>query len=254
MRKHVYRFIPVLLSVVGIVSAQAQVQTNTPPKAVWKSSVAAGLTLTEGNSKSTQAALSADTDGKWGQSELSVGGDGTYGRSQAPGQTTASTTASLLHGFSQYNWLFGERVFGFGRVEGLHDGVADVKYRVSLNVGAGYYFVKNTNVDLCAEVGPGYVFQEQGTNSTSYAALRAGEKFHLALSDRARLWETLEVAPQVDKFDNYVANAEIGLEADLTKDKKLALRTCLTDTYNHEPAPGRLRNDLTWVTSIAYKF
>ena len=260
MRKQNQLLVSVLLSVVSVFSSpsvHAQAVTNTPPakpKIDWKSSAALGLTLSRGNSKSTQVTLSANTDGKWDQSELSLGADGTSGRSQSPGQPAPTTTAELLHGFGQYNWLFGDRFFGFGRVEGLHDGVADLKYRVSLNLGAGYYFIKNTNVDLCAEVGPGYVFQEQGTSSTSYAALRAGEKFHLALSDRARLWQTLEVAPQVDKFDNYVANAELGLEADLTKDKKLALRTCVTDTFNNEPAPGRQKNDVTWVTSIAYKF
>ena len=180
--------------------------------------------------------------------------DGAYGRSKIPGQTETTTTAELLHGFTQYNQLFTDRFYGFGRVEGVHDGVADLKYRVSLSPGAGYYFIKNTNTDLCAEVGPGYVFQKQDDDSISYAMVRFGEKFHQALSDRARLWQTAEWPPQVDKFKNYVINAELGIEADLTKDKKLALRSYVTDTFNSEPAPDRKKNDLTWVTAIAYKF
>jgi putative salt-induced outer membrane protein YdiY len=246
-------------NVVGTPSAQpaAQIQTNAPPskpKSVWKSSLAVGLTMTSGNSELTLATVSAGTSGKWDHSEFSLGADGAYGRSKAPGQTNTTTTAELLHGFTQYNWLFGDRFYGLGRVEGKHDGVADLKYRVALNLGAGYYLVKNTNTDLCAEVGPGYVFQELGTNTTEFASLRVGEKFHQALSDRARLWQTLEWSPQVDEFDNYVADAELGIEADLTKDKKLGLRTFVTDTFVNEPAPGRKKNDLTWVTAIAYKF
>ena len=119
--------------------------TNNPPlkpKIKWTGSVAAGLTLARGNSDSTLATLSANTDGKWDQSELSLEADGTYGRTKAPGQTTATTSAELLHGFIQYNWLFGDRFYAFGRVEGLHDGVADIKYRATLSGGAGYYFVK----------------------------------------------------------------------------------------------------------------
>jgi putative salt-induced outer membrane protein len=241
----------------GVFSVQAQVQTNSPPtkpKAKWESSAAAGLTLTRGNSSSTLATLSATTDGKWDQSELSLGADATYGRTKSPGQTTATTSAELLHGFVQYNWLFTERFYGYGRVEGLHDGVADIKYRVSLSPGVGYYFIKTTNTDLSAEAGPGYIFQELGNDTSSYAVLRLGEKFHQALSDRARLWQTAEVLPQVDRFSNYIINAEIGIEADLTRDKKFALRSYVTDTFNNEPAPGRQKNDVTWVTAIAYKF
>lgn len=257
MKRPIQLWMLVGLSAAGILSVQAQIQTNTPPakpKAKWDSSAAAGLTLTRGNSDSTLATLSANTDGKWDDSELSLGADATYGRTKAPGQTTATTSAELLHGFAQYNWLFTDRFYGFGRVEGLHDGVADIKYRATLSAGVGYYFVKTTNTDLSAEIGPGYIFQELDNDTSSYATLRAGEKFHQALSDRARIWQTAEILPQVDKWDNYIVNAELGIEADLTRDKKFALRSYVTDTFNNRPAPGRLKNDVTWITAIAYKF
>ncbi|HEV2435592.1 MAG TPA: DUF481 domain-containing protein [Verrucomicrobiae bacterium] len=257
MRRSIQLWVLAPLFASSMFSVQAQVQTNSPPakpKAKWESSAAAGLTLTRGNSSSTLATLSANTDGKWDESELSVGADATYGRTKAPGQATATTSAELLHGFTQYNWLFTDRFYGFGRVEGLHDGVADIKYRVSLSPGVGYYLIKTTNTDLSAEIGPGYIFQELGNDSSSYATLRLGEKFHQALSDRARIWQTAEVLPQVDRFSNYIINAELGIEADLTRDKKFALRSYVTDTFNNEPAPGRQKNDVTWVTAIAYKF
>ena len=260
MRKPIHTFAPLFLSVIGAVSVHAQVSTNTPtvappkPKAVWKSSAALGLTVTSGNSETTLGTASAGTSRKTDDNELLLGADGAYGKSKVSGQTTTTTTANSVHGVTQYNQLFTERFYGYGRVEGRHDEVADLKYRVSLGVGAGYYFIKNTNTDLSAEVGPGYVFQKQDNETTTYTSLRVGEKFHQALSDRARLWQAVEWSPQVDKFDNYVINGELGIEADLTKDKKLALRSYVTDSFNNEPAPGFKQNDLTWVTAIAYKF
>ena len=170
------------------------------------------------------------------------------------GATESTVNANYAHGFAQYNRLFSDRIYAFARVEARHDDLADLAYRVALSPGAGYYLIKKTNMDLCFEAGPGYVFEKLGSVENDYATLRAGEKFHYALSDRARLWQTLEWQPQVDKFNNYVANAEIGLEADLTKDKKFALRTFLQDTYANEPAPGREKNDVKLVTSVAYKF
>ena len=60
------------LTAISAVSVHAQIQTNTPPaapakpKAVWKSSVAAGLTMTSGNSETTLATLTAGTDREMG--------------------------------------------------------------------------------------------------------------------------------------------------------------------------------------------
>jgi putative salt-induced outer membrane protein YdiY len=136
----------------------------------------------------------------------------------------------------------------------LHDAVADIRYRVTLSPGAGYYFIKNKTTDLSAEIGPGYVFEELGTNDLNFATLRVAEKFHHALTDRARIWESVEWLPQVDNFKNYIVNAEIGIEADITKDKRFSLRSYLQDTYNNVPAAGRLKNDLKLVTALAYKF
>ncbi len=255
------KLLAVLVLVANSAAAlRAQVQTNIlsapppKPKAVWKSSVAAGLTLTSGNSETTLATVGAETSRKTDQNEWGLGADGAYGRSKVSGQANPTTTAELLHGFTQYNQLFTDRFYGYGRVEGRHDGVADLKYRVSLGVGAGYYFIKNTNTDLSVDAGPGYVFQKQDDESITYTGLRVGEKFHQALSDRARLWQAAEWSPQIDKFNNYIINAELGIEADLTRDKKLALRSYVTDSFNNEPVPGFKKNDLTWVTAIAYKF
>jgi putative salt-induced outer membrane protein YdiY len=216
--------------------------------------VAAGVTLTRGNGDTLLATISTIAVKKWAQDEISLGGDGSYGETKAPGATNSTVNANSIHGFAQYNRLFTERFYGFARTEALHDEVADVRYRVSLSPGAGYYFVKATNTDLCAEIGPGYVWERLGTNDDSFATLRLGEKFHHTLNDHVRIWQTAECAPQADKFGNYVMNAEIGFEADLTKKKDLTLRTFLQDTYSSQPAAGRQKNDVRLVTGVAYKF
>lgn len=228
--------------------AQAVVTTTNK----WQSSAAAGLTLTRGNSDTLLGTLSIATGKKWDQNEVSLGADGAYGRTKQDGKN--NTTAESLHGFGQYNRLFTERFYGYGRIEGLHDGVADIKYRITISPGAGYYFIKTKPMELSGEVGPGYVHQKLGHDEQSYATLRVAEKFHYALSDRARLWESAEWLPQVDRFKNYIINAEIGIEADLSSSQKLSLRTYLDDTYNNVPAAGRQKNDAKLVAAIAYKF
>ena len=244
-------------ALLGCSVSQGLAQNPPPapePVPKWTGGVAAGLTLTRGNGDTLLSTVSAGAGKKWKWNEVSFGADGAYGESKPPGATESTVNANYAHGFAQYNRLFSDRIYAFARVEARHDDLADVAYRVALNPGAGYYFIKETNTDLCAEVGPGYVFEKLGSNENDYATLRAGEKFHYALNDRARLWQSIEWQPQVDRFNNYVVNAEIGIEADLTKDKKFALRTFLQDTYANEPAPGRKKNDVKLVTSVAYKF
>jgi putative salt-induced outer membrane protein YdiY len=218
----------------------------------WESSAAAGLTLTRGNSSTLMATAAGATVRKWEDDELSFGADATYGKTRING--VSSENAESLHGSVQYNRLFTERLYGYARVEGLHDGIADITYRVTLSPGAGYYFIKEKTMDLSAEVGPGYVIEKLGHTTDDYATLRVAEKFHYQLSDHARLWQMAEWLPQVDDFDNYIINAEIGIEADLTKDKRLAMRSYLQDTYNNRPAANRQKNDAKLVTAIAYKF
>jgi putative salt-induced outer membrane protein YdiY len=137
-------------------------------------------------------------------------------------------------------------------VDGLHDAVADFKYRVTLSPGAGYYFIKETNTTLSGEVGPGVIFERLGTNDHTYMTLRLAEKFEHKFSDRVRLWQSLEFLPQVDKFNNWILNAEVGVETKMSA--KLGLRVFALDTYDNQPAPGRKKNDLKLVTALAYHF
>ncbi|HZL43626.1 MAG TPA: DUF481 domain-containing protein [Verrucomicrobiae bacterium] len=220
----------------------------------WHGSAAAGLTLTRGNSESFLATATAGAGRKWDLNEAMLGADAAYGTTKNRDTGNDTKTADAYHGFGQYNRLFTERLYGYGRADGLYDAVADIKYRVTLGPGAGYYFIKEKRIDFCGELGPGYIIEKLGNSEQKFATLRVGDKFHCQLSDRARLWQIAEWLPRVDKFKNYIINAEIGIESDLRADKKLSLRTYLQDTYNSVPAAGRRKNDVKLVAAVAFKF
>jgi putative salt-induced outer membrane protein len=255
------------------VAAAAQAQTNTaatstnapaaipahPPVAAttntWPTTVAFGLTLARGNTDTTMASASARTEHKWGLNDLIIGAEGLYGESKSPGQEKAKETAETLHGFSQYNRSVTEGFYFYGRIDGFHDGIADIKYRLTLAPGMGYYFITNKTMDLSAEAGPGYIDEKLDDHSDfSYATLRFAERFHYNISPHAKAWELIEFLPQVDNFDNYIINFEMGVDAGLTKGNKLNLRTVLQDHYDNVPAAGKLKNDLKLIAALAYKF
>jgi putative salt-induced outer membrane protein YdiY len=258
MKKH----IATLIIAAGVLTAFADSSTNNVTTAVkkpkWESSVGVGFTLTRGNSDTILVTANFLTQKKDPITEWTFGADGAYGENKV--QTTIGTNTSSryvennesLHVFGQYNHLFSERLFGYARTEGLHDGIADLSYRFTISPGAGYYFLKYTNTTLAGEIGPGLTLQELGGVDSTYATLRLAERFEHKFAEHARLWQSLELLPQINKFNNYLVNAEIGVEAPLSK--KLSLQTYLDDNYVNEPAAGRKANDVKLVGGIAYKF
>jgi putative salt-induced outer membrane protein YdiY len=235
----------------GITAAFAQTSTNSaavaPPKPKWESSASLGLSLTRGNSDTTLFTVKLLTDRKNNVNEWAFGADAAYGENSGVENTES------LHGFGQWNHLFSEKFFSYVRAEGLHDGIADIKYRAMVGPGAGYYFLKETNTTLAAEAGATMVFERLGTNDSSYATIRLAERFeHKFDGHGARVWQTVEILPEVDDFANYIVNAEVGVEASISKN--LSLQTYIDDSYDNKPAAGRLKNDVKLVSGISYKF
>ncbi len=221
--------------------------TNVVVKYPWDSSISAGLTLTSGNSDSQLFTAKLLTDKKTPVNEYNFDLDGAYG------ENDSVKNAETLHGFGQWNHLFSEKFFGYLRVEGLHDGIADVQYRITVGPGAGYYVIKSKQTTLAAEIGGSYVDQKLGDAYSSYETLRLAERFeHKFATYGARVWQTVEFLPQVDKFDNYLVNAEVGIEAAVAKN--LSLQAYVDDNFDSEPATGRKKNDVKLVSGVSYKF
>lgn len=227
-------------------AAEETPKVEEKPKPKWQRSMAAGITLTKGNSDTLLFTANAVGIRKWDKNELELGADG------ARGENNGTVNTETLSGYFQYNRLVSEKAYFMLRTEALHDTIADVELRLTVSPGVGYYLIKEEKRNLGIEVGPTFVYDKLGSGDNSYMALRVGERFETAISERARLWQTMEWLPQVNDMANFIVNFELGVEADLTE--KLSLRVTLQDVYDNEPAPGRQENDIRLVSGIAYKF
>jgi putative salt-induced outer membrane protein YdiY len=227
----------------SVLAADAPAPEKT---STWENNASLGFTLTTGNSDTLLFTARVLSLRKWDQNELSLGADGSYGENEDVKST------ENVHGFVQYNRLITDRFYAYGRVDALHDAIADVEYRVALSPGVGYYVIKDDRTTLNFEAGPGLIFEKQGDDESQYWTLRFAQKFTHKLSDNARIWESVEFLPQVDDWDNFIINSEVGIAATLTK--KLELQTYVQDVYDNQPAEGRKSNDLRWITAVAYKF
>jgi putative salt-induced outer membrane protein YdiY len=230
------------------------VVTNTPPGApVWHGDTSLGLSLARGNANTFLLTGTTSAENIWDKNDLKLGADGQYGLNNwAQTNQTASTEA--IHGFIDYKRLLTERFYGGARIDGFHDDIAEIRYRVIVGPAAGYYFIKSDATKLSGEVGPSFIDQKLGSNTESYVTIRFSERGEHALNKAktARVWEEVDYMPQIDKFDNYLLNTEVGAEAALSA--HFSLRVVADDKFASMPAAGRKENDILLVTALAYKY
>ncbi len=237
-----------IITVTNVVTAAPPVKPAAPEKPPgWESSTGVGLTLTRGNSDTVLVTANIQTQKKTPFDEYNFSLEGSYGKNESIKNNEA------LHGIGQYNHLFTERFFGYLHADALHDGIADLDYRLTISPGVGYYLLKETNTTLALETGPAVIIERLGGRDDSYATWRVAERFeHKFASLNTRVWQKLEILPQLNQLDNYLVNAEVGLEAGITK--KTSLQAVLQDTYANQPAPGRKANDLKLISGVKYRF
>ena len=237
--------LPALVAMAGSAFGQAQ-DPALQKEPVWETSAALGFTLQRGNTKTLLFTGNIQATKKTEKNEWNFGADATYG------ENDDEKNAENMRAYGQYNRLFTERFFGYLRGEVFHDDIADIDYRITIGPGAGYYFIKEKDISLRAEAGPAFVHEKTGDGTDDYLTLRLAERFDWKINGRAKIWQSLEVLPQIDDWDNYILNAEAGIEASVTP--HLSLRTYVQDTYDNDPAPDRQKNDVKFVTALAYKF
>ena len=225
-------FAALLLVASGVAKAADAPNTN------WNGNVAFGLSLARGNANTFLMNASALAQRAWDQNELKFEADGQYGLNNW-GQSNQTQSANSIHGNADYKRLITDRFYADLNVDGLHDDLAAVRYRLTVGPAAGYYFIKSDATKVNLEVGPSLIDERLGTNNLTYVTLRITERAEHALSKGAKVWEEVDYLPQVDKFDNYLLNSEVGAEAALNT--RLSLRIVADDKFNSMPAAAAKR-------------
>ncbi len=221
--------------------------TNTP----WKTSSTLGLTLNSGNSENLTTHADIATETKGGRNEFRVGAEGNYGQTKVVVNDRKETDTSIQNAraFMQYHRLLTERNYAYANAELVHDHIADLRYRLTIGPGLGRYLVRNDRTELSAESGLAYIRDEVGDVTDDRLALRVAEKFEQKLSATAKVWESVECLPAIEKFSDYLLNAEVGAEAAMTT--RVSMKIVAQDKYNSNAAPDRDKNDLTVIAGVS---
>jgi putative salt-induced outer membrane protein len=216
------------------------------PEGVWKSSAAIGFSLAKGNSDNMLLSgdIATSMVSKPHEYALSLGG--------SYGEVNTARTVQNLHAGAQYNRLLTDRVYLGAALNFLTDDVADLDYRITPGLLLGYKVIDTDTVSLRLEAGPGYTWEKQGGVSNDYFTLIARERLEVALSDRAKAWQSVTAQFDVSDSKNYLLTSEVGVDFWLTE--SISVRTVASDIYDNQPAPGTKANDLRVTSGIAIAF
>jgi putative salt-induced outer membrane protein YdiY len=219
------------------------------PLNTWEKSLAFGFNLTRGNSETLLATVGATArketadDILDGSFALGYGEDSTGKPADVEDKTRNDVRAN-----AGYRNLLSERTYAGMAGAFLFDEIADIDYRTTLNPLLGHYFVKDQDHKLALEAGPSYIFEKVGGETDSYFSPRIANRYDWTISCTSKLFQTAEALFDVNDSNNYIVNAEVGLEAAIASN--LALVLTVRNNFDNQPAAGRDRNDMQVISAL----
>jgi len=239
------------LVVAGAVFAEEEKDTKG-----FESKLVGGLTLTEGNSETLAAHIGLSTKRINGDRKFRAEADFNYGEQTSSTEGKSETTVENVTASVQARKDLRDSFYGYLGGDFLYDDIAAVDYRVSAGPGIGVYLVRNEKNVLDIEGGIVWVFEEVAGVEEDFPALRLGQRYERNLSETARLWQSLVWIPQLDDFDNFTLDVEIGAEADMTDNTNL--RVVVKNRYDNQPGikddVELDENDLSIVAGVGVDF
>jgi len=231
----------------SLASAADAPSTNISP---WKTTLSAGVTLTDGNSKTLKNNANFLVEGEKDlMGSIRAGVEANYGKSTVEDKEGVDTDNAKA--FANVKKTISARTFAYGDTSVLYDTIAKVNHRITIGPGAGIYLIKNDNTALSTELGPSYIWENKADISSKYVALRVAERLDQTLSATAKCWQSLEYLPKIDDYENNLLITELGVEAAVNS--HIALRLVFQDKYDSKPGAGLKSNDLTFIGGLSLK-
>lgn len=222
----------------------------TPP--AWDTSAGLGANLSSGNSKTRNANARISTERKGSPNEFRFLLEGNYGEAEVTkddGTTKMEKNVQNAHFLADYKYVPGGRNYAGLSLDLLQDDIAELDYRLTVGPSIGRYFVKTDQTSLNLEIGAAYINERLASNTDGRIAYRAFEQWAYMLSKTAKVWQSIEYLPTAKDLGEFLANAEIGVEAAMNT--RISLRLVAQDKYNSDPAAGKDKNDLLVTAGVA---
>ena len=235
-------------------AAQAQSEP-TPQDGHWRGTLGAGLSASGGNTETTTATVNAEATRATARNRWYLNGKGLYARDHG------ETTGDQQHLGARYELELGHRYFASAGLDLDRDKIAELKYRISPNVGGGYRLVDRDDLHFNVFSGLGYVREAyteprdvdgRPADGNNYPTLIVGEDSAHQFNDTITGHQRLAVLPNLRQTGEYRVEFDSGLAFAMTK--KIALNVGFTVRYDSAASDGVDKTDTLFTTGVQMKF
>jgi putative salt-induced outer membrane protein len=250
MKKYCYSLtLASLLTVTGNALA-AEEDDKSAEKSPWTSSVELGFIRTTGNTETQNIAGKADVVyevDKWrhtGHAE----GYGSEAENQTTGENEVSAERYQLLGKSDYK--FTERDYAYGLINLQKDRFSGFEYDHIVSLGYGRKAIKQDNMELDLEIGPGErFFKVDGGDADEEAVLRLAAKYWWQITASSKFTQLLSTNIGED-----ITSSEsiTGIQANINK--TLALKFTYTVRHKSKVPVDNEKTDTEAAMTLVYNF
>ena len=232
-----------------LASGNAVAEEKAKEKSPWTSSVELGVINTTGNTETKNTAGKADVTyevDKWrhnGHAEA-------YGSSSedAAGNSIVSAERYELSGKSDYK--FNEHDYAFASVKLQKDLFSGFEYEHVVSLGYGRKVIKQADMELDLEIGPGVrFFKVDNGVSDEEALIRLAGKYWWAITDNSKF--TQDLIFEIGE-DLTTSKSITGLQANINS--SLAMKLTFTVKNKSEVPVGTEETDTETAVTLVYSF
>lgn len=220
-------------------------------EAIWDRKVTAGYNALTGNTRTRQLSAGLFINrNRYHMDEVTAKGDIYYSSSDRKMNT------QKWYGMGRYAFSFGKTRmwYNFYKVEAGHDRFADIDYRIVPTGGLGYWLYDLPRLKVMAEAGVGFEHTDyrSQTKDRNEAVLVPRAFLEKKLFANSKISQDIYFYNPVDDLSDYRLRSETVFTVSLNE--KLSLRLSLTDDYNSKPPKDTRKNDMRFVSGLAYSF
>jgi putative salt-induced outer membrane protein YdiY len=228
--------------------APASCEPEPKDPSIWDKSILFGLNYTDGNTKTTNINLGGVAARDYENNAWRFQADYNYGSAANSAKDPKEENKNNFRALADYRRVLDNTWFAGAGGSFAHDEIADLKYRVVLSPSLGAYLLRDDDVKFSLEAGPSYVWEKLGDEDDSFAAARIANRFEWQFSETSKLFEYTEYLVSFEDADQYLVNAEVGLDTALNS--FMSLVVSVKDYYINQPAEDRVPNDVITITAL----
>jgi len=232
-----------------VVSVNASAEEKKEDKSPWKSAVELGFISTTGNTETQTLALKVDVTyevDKWRHN----------GHAEGFGTETVDDTGNNVVSAERYELLgksdykFNDYDYMFGLVKLQKDRFSGFEYEYILSAGYGRKLIKEADMELDLEIGPGVrLFKVDNGSSDNEKLLRLAGKYWWAISANSKFTQDLTF----DIGEDITSTKSVsGLQANINK--TLALKLTYTLRNKTKVPVGTEKTDTEFAVTLVYTF